>query len=412
MFALFLLCAGSGGVLIWMVKRRKKAGVLLLFLSISLSWSSKAQAAQAEKAEENKGSQVQERFSWQEEDYSEQQVIPWQGEDYPFQEQVIRTEDNRLVFYLSPEEVSGRMGEERVEQDESLGNVGEEGFVQGEESEQPDKNQTAPDAMDGIREVIVDESGRQYWLESCRPVWRTLPEREERVSETVIYQAVEREGQIPERLPFRARDEGQDRDGEGELVKTSVTRLSTYWDDRFQIPLRFCDYDAESYRLQEMEVSKERALEVLLEHPQGLLEVVGCTPEAYRLERIAWNGESYLVGNMTYRDAMAYGKKQVSDCAVEYTGDILYPALEQERWEAVYAPAVSEVLPPPSRESSEVTKAEEVVETAPVLPVLPPKEKTFSWKTFWSIAAYSVSFIVLLPFLVYLILLVRRRRRA
>jgi len=52
---------------------------------------------------------------------------------------------------------------------------------------------------------------------------------------------------------------------------------------------------------------------------------------------------------------------------------------------------------------------EKVIEGAVPLAVS-PEEKTFSWKLFRRIVAYSVSFVVLLPVLGYLFLLFRRRK--
>ncbi len=191
-----------------------------------------------------------------------------------------------------------------------------------------------------------------------------------------------------------------------------MTVLHSYWDNQFQIPLRFCDYDAETYHLQEMEVPKEDALGFLLEHQQGLLESVGCAPDSYHIDSIIWNGESYNVCGVAYRDALACGRRLVCDYLVEYGGTVIYPETEQEQWEAIYTAAVSAILPQAFEEDesrTEEVEAEKVTEGAVPLAVS-PEEKTFSWKLFRRIVAYSVSFVVLLPVLGYLFLLFRRRK--
>lgn len=265
---------------------------------------------------------------------------------------------------------------------------------------------------DDEKAVITDEDGQQYWLESCRLVSRILPEREEWVSEKVVYSAVESDKQIPERLWFQSKEEDTDRTGEGELLRTFVTASETYWDNRFQIPLRFCDYDAEVYRLQGMEVPKAEALAYLMEHQEGLLTAAGCSPTAYHLDGISWSGESYSVQGVTYRDALAYGKKKVSDCVVEYAGTLVYPEEEQEQWEAIYALPVAADPQPELRETEVMAEEEEIPETAAEAePAAPQENKNFSWIKLRTIAAYTVSLAVLLPVLGYLILLFSRKKR-
>lgn len=265
---------------------------------------------------------------------------------------------------------------------------------------------------DDEKAVITDEDGQQYWLESCRLVSRILPEREEWVSEKVVYSAVESDKQIPERLWFQSKEEDTDRTGEGELLRTFVTASETYWDNGFQIPLRFCDYDAEAYRLQGMEVPKAEALAYLMEHQEGLLTAAGCSPTAYHLDGISWSGESYAVQGVTYRDALAYGKKKVSDCVVEYAGTLVYPEEEQEQWEAIYALPVAADPQPESRETEVMAEEEEIPETAAEAePAVPQENPNFSWIKLRTIAAYTVSLAVLLPVLGYLILLFSRKKR-
>lgn len=398
-FAVLFFLSGIGVLLTLVLRKRRKALAVFFFLSFSFFWTDNIQAAVKAGAEEvqavaEAGAEevqaaaeagAEEVQAAAEAGAEEQKDAPismevcaegreaWLDRKMQVDDQEIGSNGDKLLFYYSTEEVSG----------------------------------------DGSPEKLTAENGQVYWLESCRPVWLTLSEKEEWISETAIYQKVERNGQIPESLSYKDEDEESGRYGEGELLKTSMTVLDSYWDNQFQIPLRFCDYDAETYHLQELEVPKEDALEFLLEHQQGLLEAVGCAPDSYHIDSIIWNGESYNVGGVAYRDALAYGRRLVCDYFVEYGGTVIYPETEQEQWEAVYTAAVSEILPQAPEEDEsrmEEVKEEKVTEGAVPLAV-PPEEKTFSWKLFRRIVAYSVSLLVFLPVLGYLFLLFRRRKK-
>ncbi len=396
-FAVLFLLSGSGVLLTLVQRKRRKALAVFFFLSFSFFWTDNIQAAEAEgtrtaaeaegtrTAEEAEGTRAEEAEQADTKAGAEEQKDAqismevcaegreaWLDRETQIGDQEIGSNGDKLLFYYSTEEVSG----------------------------------------DGSPEKLTAENGQVYWLESCQPVWLTLPEKEEWISETAIYQKVEHSGQIPESLSYKDEDEESGRYGEGELLKGSMTVLHSYWDNQFQIPLRFCDYDAETYHLQEMEVPKEDALGFLLEHQQGLLESVGCAPDSYHIDSIIWNGESYNVCGVAYRDALACGRRLVCDYLVEYGGTVIYPETEQEQWEAIYTAAVSAILPQAFEEDesrTEEVEAEKVTEGAVPLAVS-PEEKTFSWKLFRRIVAYSVSFVVLLPVLGYLFLLFRRRK--
>ena len=73
--------------------------------------------------------------------------------------------------------------------------------------------------------------------------------------------------------------------------------------------------------------------------------------------------------------------------------------------------SVSAILPQAFEEDesrTEEVEAEKVTEGAVPLAVS-PEEKTFSWKLFRRIVAYSVSFVVIRPVLGYLFLIFLRR---
>ncbi len=358
LFVLLLLFAGSGGGIIWLIKKRRAAAVCVLAVVFCIPWAGESRAE--EKTMLFQQLDAQGFGAWRQEDDAE--------------------EIKKTLYFPKKDPSSG---------EETLENGAGDGLMQ---------------------EVVTDEDGRQYRLESCQLVDVFLPEKEEWVTEEVEYLAVEKEGQIPPSLEFERKEEETGRKGEGRLFCSEVSASEFYWDEGFQVALRFYDYNADTYQLQGREIPREKALEYLLENPQMLLEAVGCTPAGYQLDGIIWNGDSYMLQETLCRDALAYGKRLVYDCTAEYTGRLVYPEGEQAMWEAVYT-LVPLTAPLPVAPEEETEILPEAEETAAARPVLLPEKKSFFWMKLRTIAFYSVSLVILFPAAVYFILLAGRRKR-
>lgn len=355
---LLLLFAGSGGGMVWLIKKRRAAMACLLAAVFCIPWAGESRAEE-------------EKILLQRSD--DQGFLTWQqeGDD---------GEVNKTLYFPQKDFPGGEEAQENGEEDSV------------------------------VQEVVTDEAGRQYRLESCRLVDVFLPEKEEWVTEEVEYLAVEKEEQIPLSLDFEKKEEETGRKGEGQLFCSDVSALEPYWDDGFQVALRFYDYDADTYQLQGREVPREKALEYLLENPQMLLEAAGCTPAGYQLDGIVWNGDSYMLQETLCRDALAYGKRLVYNCTAEYTGSLIYPEGEQTMWEAVYTLApLTAPVPALSEEETEILPEAEETVAVRLSPL--PEKKSFFWMKLRTIALYSVSLAVLLPAAVYFILLAGRRKR-
>ena len=178
-FAVLFLLSGSGVLLTLVQRKRRKALAVFFFLSFSFFWTDNIQAAEAEgtrtaaeaegtrTAEEAEGTRAEEAEQADTKAGAEEQKDAqismevcaegreaWLDRKTQVDDQEIGSNGDKLLFYYSTEEVSG----------------------------------------DGSPEKLTAENGQVYWLESCRPVWLTLPEKEEWISETAIYQKVERDG--------------------------------------------------------------------------------------------------------------------------------------------------------------------------------------------------------------------------
>lgn len=259
-----------------------------------------------------------------------------------------------------------------------------------------------------------DEIGQEYQLEFYYQIEDIVPEREEQVSETIIYPGVETVLQIPETISFDKQEDESGIDGSGELRKDSMIAQKQYWEDSFQFPLTVYDYDADYYELQGNVIPKEETLSFLLEHPQLLLEAIGCSQDQYQINELVWNGDDYWAQGHLCRDATGFGKKLVSDVSVEYQGVIHYPEWTKKQWQAVYSPletAKEETAVWTEAETEEIVEVPEETEM-PVqeLPVA-QKEKKSRLSVARTIVRYSISFIVFIPFLVCLIYFWRKKNK-
>lgn len=279
--------------------------------------------------------------------------------------------------------------------------------IQGKQAAEP---QIIQGEQEEFEEWFTDEDGTRYHLEFCRPAEQYLEEKDEWVSEQVYYKEVEAESLIPEQIFFPSKEDGTGREGSGQLNRGEIVAEHSYWSDDFQINLTFYDYDADSFQIHEMEVPKDNALNYLIDHQGRFLELIGCSPVRYQIEHISWSGESYDAQGMVCRDARAYGKRLVSDMEVEYSGTVHYPEQVLYLWEAVYRPEtddpVPEVRPVPESETAAAVHEEEQTQSSDIVPEM--KKSLWSRLRIW--AAYSVSIVVLLPALLYIFLLLYRKR--
>lgn len=275
------------------------------------------------------------------------------------------------------------------------------------------KISTAPDA------VYFDENGRKYILDFCRQADRVLPEQEEVVSATRFYAGLESISQIPRQIPFEAEDEETGRTGVGQLAQADVQQTARYWSEDFSVPLTFYDYGADQYLLQDITIPGTAEPQDCLEYADLLLEQIGCSQEQYEILEIHWDGESYVEQGIICRDAVAAGRKLVSDYQVEYTGSIRYPETVIPEWEALYrlSPDETETEEEETQESLEADltfeepESESEPETAKADPVSGEEQEKNGWRVIRTWIVCTVSLAVLIPVFLYLVLTFRKKRK-
>lgn len=118
------------------------------------------------------------------------------------------------------------------------------------------------------------------------------------------------------------------------LPLLSTEKVSSYWTDDFTFPITVFDYDAESFLLGSVVVPADAEL---IDYADELLNHVGLPSQYYQITEISWAGSVYEQSDMQMRDAVATGRKLITEVKAVYGGDIDLPALEGEYYKCTYA---------------------------------------------------------------------------
>ena len=171
------------------------------------------------------------------------------------------------------------------------------------------------------------------------------------VEKEVICRGVEDAAGLPETIEVEVRKDGWESVAQCRLREQSV--IKEEWSGGFTFPITFHMYDAECFRVGERQISFFGDASELEACEAELLEMIGVSPEAYRITEISWAGEPYLAADgMLCRDAVGAGEKLLRDYRVRYAGTAELPEshVEQEEElpeaaEEAYTEAVDEKVP-------------------------------------------------------------------
>ncbi|MCI8948408.1 MAG: hypothetical protein HFG49_00010 [Lachnospiraceae bacterium] len=261
------------------------------------------------------------------------------------------------------------------------------------------------------QQQYIDEEGNEYRLSSCRLIETVKEEAEEKGRKICSYEGLEGKEQIPDRILASFWEDEKEQRGTGELEQTRVIETASYWDDSFLVPLTFYDYGAEFYDFQDDQIPKGEELAYLLENQHLILDEIGCRADRYQIETIIWDGETYDSQGVSCRNALAFGKKLLSDYTVEYEGTIYYPEIRESQWEVIYRPAVQEMVFETDPFVRPEPETEAVIERIVARP-RPQEQKRNSpgvfWKNIRTLVIYSISLAVLLPAAAYLFLFLKK----
>lgn len=166
---------------------------------------------------------------------------------------------------------------------------------------------------------------------------QTEPSESERtlVERTVTYRQVEGAASLPETLQVTVSGRGEHREVVCKEVKREV--LKEYWLDDFTFPVTFHSWDAQYFQVRDRLIPAQEDRPGLEACELQLLDIMGLSPEEYKISSVVWDGEAYLdETGVLCRDARGTGKRLVRDYEVQYAGSVAHfpaPALERRKEE-------------------------------------------------------------------------------
>lgn len=188
-------------------------------------------------------------------------------------------------------------------------------------------------------ESYWDRNGREYVLDHYEVkeipghmVGRVLEKQ-------VVYSDVEGAEGLPESISVTEEVSGIPAEGELYIRDSRIVREE--WRDGFQAPVLFHSYGADEYQTGSLVISGEDVLVSAVESQEGILEVMGLSPQQYRIHSMAWDGEAFEdEDGQLCRRAMAEGQKLVRDYEITYEGEVAYMEPVSYEMEMAYRPVL------------------------------------------------------------------------
>lgn len=188
-------------------------------------------------------------------------------------------------------------------------------------------------------ESYWDRNGREYVLDHYEVkeipghmVGRVLEKQ-------VVYSDVEGAEGLPESISVTEEVSGIPAEGELYIRDSRIVREE--WRDGFQAPVLFHSYGADEYQTGSLVISGEDVLASAVESQEGILEVMGLSPQQYRIHSMAWDGEAFEdEDGQLCRRAMAEGQKLVRDYEITYEGEVAYMEPVSYEMEMAYRPVL------------------------------------------------------------------------
>lgn len=179
-------------------------------------------------------------------------------------------------------------------------------------------------------ETVYYSEGISYVLKESKLIDSSLGDRKKDVSREEVYEEVEQADSIPEYCYVDIYDE---------LAQESYTRqipLSDYefedyhWVGGFELPITFQEYDAGHYALGNTLIEHDDMRPALDGQYDRILDLIGVSSDFYQIENVSWVSEPWTgEDGVSYRSALAQGKKLVGTCRARYSGTVTledYPA--------------------------------------------------------------------------------------
>ena len=210
-----------------------------------------------------------------------------------------------------------------------------------------------------IPEETRSEGEKEYRLVSKR-IRNAKKAGEITYAQVTIPYDLEGDDTVPETADVPLIDEESGTEFERELSLINVEEISRSWSDTFSFPVTVSGYGADSFYLGDMGIPGDADLS---DYGEKLLELAGLSKEYYQVDRVTWDEEAYMEGEVMHRNATAGGSKLIRKVKAKYGGQIRTPDLEGKQYIGIYEEVLPEAESEP--ESRAETKPESHTEWIP-----------------------------------------------
>lgn len=190
---------------------------------------------------------------------------------------------------------------------------------------------------------IYEQRDLLYRLKSWEIERVMIPPRTEEVEQEVRYESVEQKSPIQELYSVISKDRISGTDITKKYPVRKQKKTGERWTDDFSVPVIFHSYGADYYQIGEQKVPLQAEQPQFEGYKKQLLSEIQVSADNYEITDIIWDGAPYLDNdNILCRNAVASGRKKVTDYLVTYGGMVTFPEVEGFQCRAVYSLKVYE----------------------------------------------------------------------
>lgn len=177
--------------------------------------------------------------------------------------------------------------------------------------------------------------GQEFLLEDYQVVDLEIPERQVAARDTITYEA-EQADNIPAFADIDVEDTLISKIYQVTVPLKEYSYDDYRWINDFEFFITVEEADAGYYALGNQLVPNSEE-SPFSGYEGALLDLIGVSQEAYRIESVGWVSGSWIGENgLVYREAIARGSKQVATVSAVYEGDVTLPSADAKALVAVY----------------------------------------------------------------------------
>lgn len=243
-----------------------------------------------------------------------------------------------------------------------------------------------------------------YYLRSSELLSGMTEERTENKKTEIKYNGVSYVDELPERGSVTVTDSLTGKQYKQELPRTDYRIAGEDWVDDFSFPITIFSVDADTYMLGTTEIPKGADLS---QYGTEFLNVLGLSPDYYKISSIELQGEPYEQDGEMIQAAIAHGRRRVANIVAVFEGNVTIPSEPYWYYQCKYSSIASE------EKIQTIYKIQATASYELVDKTESPTIKKTLWQQFIEFAKNPITIAVLLIlfFIVMFLMLIKRKKK-